>query len=113
MVFSTRLRQARIDSGLSQQALAEKLGVKQGTYFVYERKEKPQMPSVEIAAKLAKICNVSLDYLAGLIDEPRPLTTAVEETPAAVDETPASKSDLQALQAQIDEIKASIAALSK
>ena len=102
MSFATAIKAARQACGLSQQAVADKLGVKQATYFVYERKENPPVPSIEIAAKLAKICNVSLDYLAGLTDDPTP-----HWNKAAAEEKPAQEGlTLEKLQAQIDELKA-------
>ena len=72
MSFAKLLRKARIAAGLSQGEMAARFGVAQGTYSAYESLTKPQIPSIEKAAKMAVICDVSLDYLAGLTSDPTP-----------------------------------------
>ena len=47
--------------------LAKKSGVQQATLWNYLYKER--IPKLDIAAKLAKTLNVSLDWLAGLSDD--------------------------------------------
>ncbi len=65
-----RLRELRKDHGISQRALAELLGISQQTYSRYERGQRN--PSVETAYVLARLYHVSMDYLAGITDDPQP-----------------------------------------
>ena len=66
MSFGQRLLEARKKAGLSQDELAKKLGTKGPAVGRYERDE--MKPSVEVAAKMAEILEVSLDYLVGQTD---------------------------------------------
>lgn len=65
-----RLRELRKARGLSQRALAELLGVSQQTYSRYERGQRRL--SVQAVIALARFYHVSVDYLAGITDEPQP-----------------------------------------
>lgn len=69
-MIGERLSELRKDRGMSQQELADKLSLTKFTISSYEREK--TMPSDEIKIELAKIFNISLDYLLGLIDEPFP-----------------------------------------
>lgn len=69
-----RLRDIREDMDLNQSQVAAILKIKQQQYSRYETGENPM--SVEYYAILAKFYNVSMDYLTGLIDRPRPLYTS-------------------------------------
>ena len=69
-----RLIELRKDMGLTQKEMSEKLHVNYRTYSSYERDETE--PSDEFKIQLAKFYNVSLDYLLGIIDHPRPITDA-------------------------------------
>lgn len=62
--FGIRLRQLREDRGLSQAAIAKKLGVSKETVYRYEHNV--QDPSVARIKELAVILNTSSDYLLGL-----------------------------------------------
>lgn len=64
MLFGERLAQVRKKNKVSQEALAEKLGVHAPIIGRYERND--VKPSVEVAAKIAEALGVSLDYLTGL-----------------------------------------------
>lgn len=66
MSFGKRLLETRKKRGISQEELAEKLGTKGPAIGRYERDE--MKPSIEAAAKIADILNVSLDYLVGKTD---------------------------------------------
>ena len=66
-----RLKDLREDSDIPQRVVAEFLNIKQNTYSQYEN-GKRAIPFDRVVA-LAKYYNVSLDYLAGLIDSPRAL----------------------------------------
>lgn len=64
-------RRFRLAKGLSQQAMAEKIGVKQGSYTAYENKG--TAPTVDKLRKMAIDFGVSTDYLLGLTEDPRPV----------------------------------------
>ena len=65
----TRLRDLREDHDLTQEQLVKMLGMHKTTYTNYEQ-GKCEIP-FQLAIRLAETYNVSLDYIAGLIDEPR------------------------------------------
>jgi transcriptional regulator with XRE-family HTH domain len=71
MIDYTRMLDLRKDRDMSQRQVAEALGLYTTTYARYERGEQ-EVPFC-IAIALAKFYNVSLDYLAGLTNEPRKL----------------------------------------
>jgi transcriptional regulator with XRE-family HTH domain len=66
MSFGKRLLEARKKKGISQEELAEKLNTKGPVIGRYERDE--MKPSIEAAAKIADILEVSLDWLVGHTD---------------------------------------------
>ena len=66
-----RLKDIREDRDLTQEEVAKILNVKQNTYHQYET-EKRQIP-IQALIKLAIFYNLSLDYIVGIIKEPRPL----------------------------------------
>ena len=71
MIDYTRMLDLRKDRDMSQRQVAEALGLYTTTYARYEYGEH-EVPLC-IAIALAKFYNVSLDYLAGLTNEPRKL----------------------------------------
>ena len=71
MQFYQRLRDVREDADKNQSEIADLLGTTQQQYSRYEKGER-QMP-IEHYKTLAEFYNVSIDYLAGLIDTPRKL----------------------------------------
>ena len=66
-----RIKDLREDSDLSQAQLAELLGYHTTTYARWERED--HKIRLCDAVVIAKHYNVSLDYIAGLIDQPRAL----------------------------------------
>jgi len=66
MSFGSRVLQARKNKGLSQEDLAKELGTKGPAIGRYERDE--MKPSIDVAAKIASILDVSLDWLVGHTD---------------------------------------------
>jgi len=66
MSFGKRLLDARKNKGFSQEELAKKIGTKAPVIGRYEREE--MNPSIETAAKLALLLEVSLDFLVGNSD---------------------------------------------
>jgi transcriptional regulator with XRE-family HTH domain len=71
MYFYQRIKDLREDSDKSQLYTANLLGVSQQHYSMYERGER-ELPMHHFKT-LAKFYNVSLDYLAGLIETPKAL----------------------------------------
>ena len=71
MYYYQRIRDLREDADKNQEQIAEILGTSQVQYSRYERGER-EMPMHHFIA-LARFYNVSLDYLAGIIDTPRKL----------------------------------------
>lgn len=65
-----RLRDLREDTDTKQQELAEYLHIKQNTYSQYENGQ--MQPPIPVLIKLAKFYGVSVDYLLGLTDNPKP-----------------------------------------
>lgn len=63
MSFGSRIVQARKDKSMSQDALAKALKTTPTTVGRYERDEVKS--SIEMAAKIAEMLEVSLDYLIG------------------------------------------------
>ncbi len=61
-----RLKELREENGLTQQAVADYLNVKQNTYSQYEN-EKRQL-SIDMLIKLAFFYKVSADYILELED---------------------------------------------
>ncbi|HVW96456.1 MAG TPA: helix-turn-helix transcriptional regulator [Mucilaginibacter sp.] len=66
MSFGRRLASVRKDKKISQSELATTVGLHINALGRYERDE--TIPSIEVAAKIAKALEISLDYLTGLTD---------------------------------------------
>ena len=71
MSLGQNLRNARTKANLTQQQLAEVIGVQQSTLSGYENKN--HLPAEDILVKLGDTMNVSLDYLFGRTNNPYPL----------------------------------------
>lgn len=71
--FGKRLRVLRMDRGLSQIDLRKDMekrhGVDIGETYISELERTSKMPSLEVAAAMAKTLKISLDYLALLTDD--------------------------------------------
>ena len=78
MQFYQRLKDMREDHDMTQSQIAELLGTAREQYNKYEtgRQELPMHHFIT----LAKYYNVSLDYLAGLIDFPRELDSILKKS---------------------------------
>lgn len=71
MYFYQRLRDLREDNDLTQEKTAKILEITTQQYQLYES-GKREIP-LHHFIKLARYYNVSLDYLAGIVNEPRKL----------------------------------------
>ena len=71
MKYYERLRDLREDRDLTQAEIAELLQTTQEQISKYETGK--QMMGIDKYIKLAQYYNVSLDYLAGIIDTPKKL----------------------------------------
>ncbi|MED1602646.1 helix-turn-helix transcriptional regulator [Alkalihalophilus marmarensis] len=66
MEFKDRLKYCRKERKVTQEKLAEKLGIKRPTYAKYETGE--NQPDIAMLNKLADFFDVSTDYLLGRTD---------------------------------------------
>jgi transcriptional regulator with XRE-family HTH domain len=71
MHYYQRLRDMREDSDKTQADIADLLGITRQQYHLYES-GKRELP-MHLFIVLARYYNVSLDYLAGLVDTPKRL----------------------------------------
>lgn len=66
LILFDRLKATRIEKGLTQQQVADALGLNSVTYLRYEKGQR-QMP-LELLPMIADLFDVSLDYLFGRTD---------------------------------------------
>lgn len=66
-LFSQRLKELRLEKGMTQQQVASLLNMKQQSYIRYEYGTGE--PSLNTLVKLTQIFGVSSDYLLGISDE--------------------------------------------
>ena len=71
MAYYPRLRDLREDMDLTQSQLVEILQMHKTTYTNYEQGLR-EIP-FSLVIRLAEFYNVTIDYIAGLTDDPRPL----------------------------------------
>ena len=67
-----RLKDLREDADLTQEQLVKLLGMHKTTYTNYEQGKRE--PPFEVIIKLAKLYDVSIDYIAGLTNYRRSLS---------------------------------------
>ncbi|MFP3722099.1 helix-turn-helix transcriptional regulator [Niallia circulans] len=63
-----RIKELRLKKGLSQDELAERLGMNRVNISHYERGKITNIPS-DVLMKIAKVLNTNTDYILGLSDE--------------------------------------------
>ena len=63
-IFSERLKELRLNKQLTQKSLSNMLNISQGAYANWENGKRE--PNFELLLELAKILNVSADYLLGI-----------------------------------------------
>lgn len=71
MQYYQRIRDMREDMDLTQDQLVKILKMHKTTYTNYEQGKRE--PPFEFIIKLAKFYNVSIDYIAGITDNPEKL----------------------------------------
>jgi transcriptional regulator with XRE-family HTH domain len=69
--LGTKIIKLRQDKGITQEELAKLIPVDQSMISYYEKNKKK--PSTEVLEKIADIFDVSVDYLLGRTDDPRPV----------------------------------------
>lgn len=62
--FGAKLKQLRLEEGLTQQQLADRIGVTKSVISYYELQER--YPSPEVLTKLASVFHVTTDSLLGI-----------------------------------------------
>jgi len=70
-ILGRRLRECRIKFGYTQIQAAIYSDITEKAYSNYELGK--QMPRLDILVRIADMYKVSLDYLAGRTDDPRPV----------------------------------------
>lgn len=66
--YLKRLKELRINKGISQKEIAEYLGITVAAYSLYERGNRE--PNITMLRKIAEYYNVSIDDILGISDEP-------------------------------------------
>jgi transcriptional regulator with XRE-family HTH domain len=69
-IFAKRFKKLRDEIGLTQDQMADKLGVSRPTIAGYESEEKNRVPRKETLIKIADTFGVSTDWLLGNTDNP-------------------------------------------
>ena len=91
MDFGAKLKELRKQAGLTQQQLADRVGVTKSVISFYELKERA--PSPEVLTKLSYIFLFSTDYLLGI------------ERNKTIDVTGLDDADIQAVQLIVDRLR--------
>lgn len=61
-----RLKELRLEKGLTQRQVAEELGISSVAYLHYEKSQRE--PPLTLLADMAALFDVSVDFLLGLTD---------------------------------------------
>lgn len=75
--FAKRLYEIRKESGLSQHAVADMLGIRESSYQNYEYGR--TKPKIELLIQLGNIFHVSLDYLCARTNEKKTISKKFSE----------------------------------
>lgn len=67
--FGDRLQRLRLARGLSRRQLEIQAGIPHGIVSRLERSAQRAYPSVPVAMRLARVLQVSVDYLIGMYEE--------------------------------------------
>ena len=67
MIINTKLKELRLEKGLTQKQVAEQLGISSTCYSGYEQGYRE--PDLKTLIKICRFFDISSDYLLGLKDE--------------------------------------------
>lgn len=81
--FHLRIRELRTSRKLSQQELADQLGISKSSVNMYERGERE--PGLDTLEAIADFFNVDMDYLTGKTDNPQKYVITGEESDILTD----------------------------
>lgn len=70
-MFACRLKQLRESNKLTQEELANKLGISRGSISYYEKRER--FPDINVLFKVCEYFNVSADWILGLSNDNKTL----------------------------------------
>ena len=90
--FGQRLKELRLQAGMTQKQLADRIWVSKAAIGNYELSDRK--PSLEIIIKLAKVFHVSTDYMLG-----------VDEKEQTIDVTGLTSEQIAAVQTLVDMLK--------
>lgn len=90
--FGQRLKELRLQAGLTQKQLADRIWVSKAAIGNYELSDRK--PSPEIIVKLAKVFHVSTDYMLG-----------IDEKEQTIDVTGLTSEQVAAVQTLVDMLK--------
>lgn len=99
------LKRFRKNFRLSQEEMAKEMGVSRTMYQAYEGGK--SAPSILVLVNFADSKKVSLDYLLGRINTPRPLKVEVQDTPIETepaDDIKIIKERLAKLEEKVDKL---------
>lgn len=103
MGFAENLRDELEYQGMQVKELAERTGLSINTLNKY-RPGSTVVPTIDNAAKIARVLNVSLDYLASGLDSGAPTAAAIDAHALAKKLRRFSKTDVQLVTAMIDSL---------
>ena len=110
IAIGERLVQARRRAGLSQRQLAMELGERYDRTMIGHVEHDRSAMLLDGAVRAARILDVSLDYLAGLTDDPAPMDDRVDEERRSREQLEA---ELQSRDQELARLRAQAAATAK
>lgn len=96
-IFAVNLKNLRIEKGLNQTELAEKLFINKSMISAYEKGTR--MPSLDVLMQLTFIFNVSIDYLLGVQRD------EVEDKQKSIDVSGLNDTQIKIIENLIDEFR--------
>lgn len=96
-IFAVNLKNLRIEKGLNQTELAEKLFINKSMISSYEKGTR--MPSLDVLMQLTFIFNVSVDYMLGVQRD------EVEDKQKSIDISGLNDNQIKIIENLIDEFR--------